>query len=82
MSSAFDTLLFVIEPGGDGYLTDDDSGGACNSRMELTLSEEPHRVIVSPLSSDGRGDYTLRVSATAGPLATGSCPGFGPDLIR
>lgn len=82
MSRAFDTLLFVIEPGDDGYLTDDDSGGACNSRMELTLGEEPHRVIVSPLTSDGRGGYTLRVSATAGPMATGNCPGLGPDLIR
>jgi len=74
MSRAFDTLLFVLNPAGDNYTSDDDSGGACNSRMEITLEAEPHLLIVNSLGAGATGAYTLKVSAEAGPEATGECP--------
>lgn len=82
VSRDFDALLFVITPDGSEYDSDDDSGGACNSRMEVTLEARPHRVIVNSLSAEGSGAYTVRVSETEGPQATGPCPGLGPDIRR
>lgn len=80
MSRAFDTLLFVLNPAGDNYTSDDDSGGACNSRMEITLEAEPHLLIVNSLGAGATGAYTLKVSAEAGPEATGECPVPPPDI--
>jgi len=76
-SRAFDTLLFAVSPGGADYASDDDSGGACNSRLQITLEAEPHLLVVNSLSVDGTGSFTLRVSEMPGPQATGPCPGFG-----
>lgn len=81
-SRAFDTLLFVVEPGGIDYNTDDDSGGACNSRMAITLEDEPHTVVVNSLGSGGSGAFTLTVSGVEGPQANGSCPGLLDEWIR
>lgn len=82
MSRAFDTLLFAVAPDGSDYVSDDDSGGACNSRLQITLEAEPHLLVVNSISSDGEGSFTLSVSDMAGPEATGPCPGFGADLSR
>lgn len=82
LSRDFDALLFVITPDGSEYDSDDDSGGACNSRMEVTLEARPHRVIVNSLSAEGSGAYTIRVSDVPGPQASGPCPGIGPDIRR
>lgn len=82
MSRAFDTLLFAVAPDESDYVSDDDSGGACNSRLQITLEAEPHLLIVNSISSDGEGSFTLAVSDMAGPEATGPCPGFGADLTR
>jgi len=81
-SRAFDTLLFVVEPGGSDYSTDDDSGGACNSRMAITLGDEPHTVVVNSLGEGGSGPFTLSISDVEGPQANGSCPGLLDELIR
>ena len=81
-SRAFDTLLFLIEPDGGDYSSDDDSGGACNSRMTITLADEPHTVVVNSLSPGSTGPFTLSVSASEGPQATGSCPGVLDRFIR
>ena len=78
-SRAFDALLFAVMPDGSRYVSDDDTGGACNSRLELTLEAEPHLLVVNSLSSEGEGAFTLRVSEMAGPEATGPCPGFGAE---
>lgn len=80
MSRAFDTLLFVLNPAGDNYTSDDDSGGACNSRMEITLEAEPHLLVVNSLGAGSTGAYALKVSAEAGPEATGECPVPPPDV--
>lgn len=76
-SRAFDALLFAVGPDGGSYVSDDDSGGACNSRLQLRLEAEPHLLVVNSLSADGTGSFTLRVSDMPAPEATGPCPGFG-----
>jgi hypothetical protein len=74
VSMEFDALLYAVGPPIEGYETDDDSGGACNSRMTLSFdSSEPIRLVATSLG--GRpGQYALAVSDRAGPLATGECP--------
>lgn len=82
VSRAFDALLFAVSPDRSEYATDDDSGGACNSRLRVTLESGSHLLVVNSLSADGRGSFTLRVSDMPGPEATGPCPGFGTDPNR
>jgi hypothetical protein len=74
VSVEFDALLYAVGPPIEGYESDDDSGGACNSRMTLSFdSSEPIRLVATSLG--GRpGRYALAVSDRAGPLATGECP--------
>ena len=74
VSMDFDALLFTVRPTTEAYESDDDSGGACNSRMTLTFdSTDPIRLVATSL--DGRpGQYALAVSDRAGLLATGECP--------
>lgn len=77
VSRVFDTLLFAVMPDGARYVSDDDGGGACNSRLQLTLEAEPHLLVVNSLAADATGSFTLRVSDTAAPEETGPCPGLG-----
>jgi serine protease Do len=74
MSRAFDTLMFVIAPDGSGFEQDDDSGGACNSRLAITLEMQPHTVLVNSIYSEGTGAFTIRVSETVGQPSMGDCP--------
>lgn len=63
-SDDFDAYLYVTGPGLDGVLTDDDSGGDLDSRIEVTLpTAGPYRVVAAALSSGGSGAYTVRVEA-------------------
>lgn len=74
MSSEFDALLYVTGPDVAGFISDDDSGGACNSRVELTFSsDEPYRIAVSSLGEGQGGLYTLRLSEEALPTTPGPC---------
>ncbi|MDX1396021.1 MAG: hypothetical protein R3195_16685 [Gemmatimonadota bacterium] len=75
-SRAFDALVLVVDPRGESYTTDDDSGGACNARIEVTLDMQPHKVVVTSFVSDGAGYYTLSVREEWGDQHIGSCPGI------
>ncbi|MFV1988587.1 MAG: PPC domain-containing protein [Gemmatimonadota bacterium] len=75
VSRAFDAMVFIIDPRGESYTSDDDSGGACNSRIEVTLGAQPHTVVVTSFVSDGAGYFALSVSEEAGPPSEASCPG-------
>lgn len=81
-SRAFDTLLMVVDPRGEGYTSDDDSGGACNSRISVRLDMQPHKLVVTSFESDASGAFSLEVSETWGPESTGSCPGLGISAAR
>jgi len=76
ISDEFDALLYATGSDVSGYMTDDDSGGACNARIRLTIgSDEPYRIVVSSLGEGQGGLYTLRVSTDEPPLTPGSCGG-------
>lgn len=74
ISTEFDALLYVTGPGIAGFISDDDAGGACNSRVQLTFnSDEPYRIAVSSLGEGQGGLYTLRLSEEEMPVASGPC---------
>ena len=79
LSDAFDALLRVVDPRGEYYMSDDDSGGACNSRMEVTLDMQPHKVVVTSIGGGAAGPFTLSVSEEWGPEAPGGCVGGASD---
>lgn len=74
ISEDFDAYLYLVGPGHDEPLSDDDSGGACHARLTLFLPENgPYRLVVG--SWRGPGSYTLRVDSRAHPPAPGDCSG-------
>lgn len=82
MSDDFDAYLYLVGPGYDEPLSDDDSGGACHARLTLFLPEDgPYRVVVGSWQSPG--SYTLRVDSRAYPPAPGDCSGdeFGGEFF-
>jgi len=76
ISDEFDALLYVIGSDISGFMTDDDSGGACNSRVRLTFgSDESYRIAAASLGEGQGGLYTLRVSTEEQPQTPGPCGG-------
>lgn len=77
MSDDFDSRLYIVGPGLDEVLTDDDSGGACHARIRLNVLESgTFHVVASSLSYRATGRYRLRASENppAGPNI--SCGGL------
>ncbi|MDG2282656.1 MAG: PPC domain-containing protein [Longimicrobiales bacterium] len=61
LSQDFDSYLHLMGPGITERMTDDDSAGNLDSRIEFTLPESGiYRVVASSLGSDG-GSYEIRV---------------------
>ncbi len=74
ISEAFDAFLWILGPGIDGSLNDDDGAGACHARITFTASADGvYRVIVNSVASEATGAFTLRVSERPGPLYAGDC---------
>jgi hypothetical protein len=64
ISEDFDSYLYLVGPGIETPLSDDESAGHLNSRIEHTFAETgTYRVIVSAVSASETGEFTLRVSA-------------------
>ena len=62
-SDDFDSYLYVLGPGLDGALSDDDSGGDLHSEIVLTFpATGTYRIIVSSVDSDASGAFRLTVS--------------------
>lgn len=77
MSDDFDSRLYIVGPGLDEVLTDDDSGGACHARIELTVLESgTFHVVASSLSYRATGRYRLRASENPPPGPAMSCGGI------
>jgi hypothetical protein len=61
-SEDFDTYLYLIGPGLDGVVTDDDGAGNLDAKIDVTLpTGGPFTVVAAGLSSGAQGAYTLRV---------------------
>lgn len=74
ISDDFDAFLLLAGPGLMGVQSDDDSGGACNSRLMLELPESgTYRIVVSAVGEAGDGSFSLRAAGEPGPVAEGTC---------
>ncbi len=75
VSTDFDAFLYLLGPGLVFPLSDDDSGGACHSRITTTLPfAGTYTLVVSALGIPGASDFTLAASAQPGPLTgAGGC---------
>lgn len=61
-SASFDAFVYLMGPGIEGVLSDDDGAGDLNSRLDATLPEDgPYTVVASSITPDANGAYTIRV---------------------
>jgi hypothetical protein len=82
MSDDFDSYLYIVGPGISDPLRDDDSGGACNARVEFSVLESGvFSVIASSSGSRQAGTYRLRVSDEPLPAVTRSCGGVDGSAL-
>jgi hypothetical protein len=78
----FDAYLYVVGPGLGETLSDDDSGGACHSRITFTFLETgSFHVVASSTGPRQTGVYTLRASESPGPTAGYSCGAMNPAWL-
>jgi hypothetical protein len=67
-SEDFDTYLYLVGPGLEGVLTDDDGAGDLDAKIDVTLpTAGPFTIVAAGLSSGAEGAYTLRVEAPFDP---------------
>jgi hypothetical protein len=77
LADGFDSYLYLVGPGLNEPLRDDDSGGACHARIDYTFLESGvFRVVASSTSSRQTGTYRLIVSESARPRANVTCGGI------
>ena len=73
VSDEFDAFLYVVGPGLEEALSDDDGAGRCDSRVTLVFpADGTYRVVASNLGS-GTGSYVLRASREEGPVSEETC---------
>ncbi len=78
----FDPLLYVAGPGLTEALADDDSGGACNARIEVTFLETgSFHVVVSSTQMGATGTFRLRTAETPEPPFDYGCGELDPALF-
>jgi hypothetical protein len=82
LSDEFDAYLYVIGPGLDEPLTDDDGAGACDARVTFTAPQSgEYRVVVNSLWSEATGRFRLRVMDRPAPVTAPECDMIkNPDL--
>jgi len=75
VSMDFDSFLYLMGPGLEVPLDDDDGGGACHSRITLTLPETGvYTLVVTALGIPGASSFTLSASPNPGPpTGAGGC---------
>ena len=80
-SSDFDAYLYLVGPGFDETLRDDDGGGGCDARLVVTFLESGVFTVVASSRSRDTGPYTLSVSADSDPATPYSCGGVSPETL-
>ncbi len=77
LSDEFDAYLYVLGPGLDEPLSDDDGAGACDARITFAAPETGvYRVVVNSIMSESTGRFRLRVTDRPGPVVAGECDLF------
>lgn len=80
-STDFDAMLYLVAPDGRESWNDDDSGGGCDARIQLSLPQAGrYLVVASGLDAAADGAYRLmaRTGAEHAVTGSGSC-GAGAD---
>jgi hypothetical protein len=73
-SDAFDSYLMMQGPGVEPFLEDDDGAGRCDSRIVMTFPESGiYRVVVSSISTNVSGAYTLVARDLPGAASSEGC---------
>lgn len=81
ISDDFDPRLYVAGPGFARTLSDDDSGGGCNSRLTVTFLENgTFRVVAASLGGE-TGTYSIRASERPEPVAAYNCGDANPAVL-
>ena len=82
VSDDLDPILYVAGPGLSQAYFDDDSGGACNARLEVTFLEAGEfHVVVSSTGGSAAGTFTLRTSMDPPPPLAYGCGQLDPSLL-
>jgi hypothetical protein len=72
-SKEFDAFLFVMGPGIESALQNDDAGGSCNARLSFTFREDgTYYIFVNSAQKHATGAFTLEVTPGTKP----------PSLVR
>ncbi len=80
-SSDFDAYLYVVGPGFDETLWDDDSAGGCDARVAFTVLEDGPFTVVASSQSGQTGPYSLSVTTDPEPAAPYSCGSVNPATL-
>src|SRR3989442_527358 len=74
-SEAFDAFVFLLGPGLEKPLQDDDSGGRCNARLTVRLPRTgDYTIVVTSSEKFATGRFALAVAAGAKPKSLSPCP--------
>jgi hypothetical protein len=73
-SDEFDPFLYLVGPGIERWIQDDDSGGNCNARISTTLpATGSYRIIVNTAVRNTFGRFSLTVSPGSTPPSLARC---------
>ena len=73
-SDDFDSYLFVMGPGIDRSLQDNDSGGNCHARLTMTFPQTgDYEVVVNTDGKYATGKFTLSVTSGSKPKSLTRC---------
>jgi hypothetical protein len=74
-SDAFDAYAFLLGPGLDKPLQDDDSGGHCNARITARLPQTgDYTIVVTSAEKFATGPFSLSVTIGRKPTSLSPCP--------
>ncbi len=77
LSDEFDAYLYVVGPGLDEPLSDDDGAGACDARITFKAPQSgEYRVVANSIMSESTGRFRLRATELPGPVTAGECDLF------
>ncbi|HVS32478.1 MAG TPA: PPC domain-containing protein [Thermoanaerobaculia bacterium] len=78
-STAVDSYLGLLDPSGEVFAEDDDSGGGNDARLDVTLGVAGVWTIIANQVSPATGAYTIELTCPTPQPPTGSCSPCAPS---